>query len=329
MIRLGHILYSNCFPVHARFLDEPVPSGIELVPGVPAELNEQLGRGLIDVAPCSSIEYARHAGDYNILPGLAIASAGPVQSILLETTIPPEHLDGRAVLVPTVSATSIVLLRILFERRFRVKANLRWFDQSRWDALAEHPHPRPLPGGEGDQSSAAGAAGEYSLSPTVGERVRVRGSGVSATRAGPGMDPLDGGAAAAALWIGDVALRRVAPAGRQLLDLGAMWAEWTGLPFAYAVWQARAGVDTGALNRLHCLLLESRSWFESHVDALARRHASRFGIDAGRLAPYWRSLRYTLDDETERGLLHFYRLAAELGEATPVEALRWACANRG
>lgn len=294
MIRLGHIIYSNCFPVHARLVDGAVPPDVELVPGVPSELNEQLARGRIDVAPCSSIEYARHAEDYSVLPGLAIASAGAVQSILLESEMPPEQLGGREVLVPTVSATSTVLLRVLLERRFCVRANLRGFDQGVWDAFHGHRDPGHPPLGEADPSR---------------------------------QDPLDG-RAAAVLWIGDVALRRAVPAGRHVLDLGEAWTDWTGLPFAYAVWQARAGVDALALGRLQRLLLESRSWFESHAEMLAARHTGRFGIEADRLAPYWRSLRYTLDAETERGLLHFFRLAAELGEAAPVDALRWARADR-
>lgn len=305
MIRLGHIIYSNCFPVHARLVDGAVPPDVELVPGVPSELNEQLARGRIDVAPCSSIEYARHADHYSVLPGLAIASVGAVQSILLESETPPEQLGGREVLVPTVSATSIALLRVLLEKRFCVNAILRGFDQGRWDVLHRHPHPNPHPLGEG-----------------VPFREREPRREQEQSRE----DPLDG-PATAVLWIGDVALRRVVPTGRHVLDLGEAWTDWTGLPFAFAVWQARAGVSAVALGRLHRLLLESQSWFERHADTLAVRYASRFGIDADRLAPYWRSLRYTLDAETERGLLHFFRLAAELGEAAPVDALRWACAH--
>jgi chorismate dehydratase len=269
MIRLGHIVYSNCFPVHALLVDREPPDDIAMVPGVPAELNAQLAEGRIDVAPCSSIEYARHRDQYRILPGLAIASAGPVHSILLESTVAAEDLGGRAVAVPTASATSIVLLRILLETRMKVRPALRWFDQG-------------------------GAA-----------------------------DPIEEGAAAA-LWIGDVALRRARRPGRRFLDLGELWTHWTGLPFVYAVWQARAGVEPADLERVHQLLTESRAYFDANLEDLARRHAGRFGIEAHRLAPYWRSLRYGLDADTQRGLLHFYRLAAELGDAAPVEALEWA-----
>jgi chorismate dehydratase len=271
MIRLGHIVYSNCFPVHALLVDRPPPPDIVIVPGVPSELNEQLAHGEIDVAPCSSIEYARHLTEYAVLPGHAIASDGAVHSILLESMVPAEGLSGCEVLVPTASATSVVLLRILLERRFGVKAKLRWFDQSRPE------------------------------------------------------DPLASGAAAA-LWIGDVALRRCIPPDRRVLDLGNAWQEWTGLPFTFAVWQARQGVDARALARLQDVLLESRSYFAANTEELAHRHAAGFGVEATALVRYWRALRYSLDDEALRGLMHFFRLAAELGEAEPVSALRWTVA---
>ena len=56
MIRLGRISYVNMAPVFFR-LDVDV----EEVPGVPTELNARLLAGEIDLAPISSIEYARNA----------------------------------------------------------------------------------------------------------------------------------------------------------------------------------------------------------------------------------------------------------------------------
>lgn len=267
MIRLGHILYSNCYPVHARLLEEGPPADVSVVPGVPAELNAALAEGRIDVAPCSSIEFARHAGRYRILDGFAIASDGPVASILLESGRSPDELDGADVAVPTASATSVVLLRILLERRWGVRPVLRWYDQATAD------------------------------------------------------DPLPAGAAAA-LRIGDIALRREPPPGRRVIDLGAAWTEWTGLPFVFAVWQTTLGADRDEeLNRLRERLCDSREWFGRHLDSLAVRRAPTFGLSPARLANYWRSLRYTLDPRATDGLLQFFSLATELGEAPPTPAL--------
>src|SRR5688500_15274661 len=112
MIRLGHIEYSNCFPLHAELLEQGSPQ-VELVRGVPTELNRALEAGAIDVAPASSIEYARHADRYRVLPEFVIGSRGPVHSILLESTRPIEELIDTRVAIPTASATSVVLLKIL------------------------------------------------------------------------------------------------------------------------------------------------------------------------------------------------------------------------
>ncbi len=269
MLRLGHIEYSNCFPVHARLIDCGPPPWLELLPGVPARLNDALAAGEIDVAPSSSIEYARHADRYRILPDFVIGSDGPVQSIIVESDRPLDALADVEVAVPTASATSVVLLRILLETRFGVRPRYRWFDQAT--------EPDPM---------AAGAA--------------------------------------AALRIGDVALRREVAPGRRATDLGAAWNDWTGLPFAFAVWQASAGREADPeLQRLHALLLESRTYFHAHVSELARRHAAAFGLPPARLERYWQSLTYELDERMRRGLARFYECAAALGEAPARLSLRW------
>ena len=106
MIRLGRISYVNMAPVFHR-LDVDV----EEVPGVPTELNERLLAGEIDIAPISSIEYARNADRLRILPRLCVSSEGAVDSIQLVSRVPLEHVDSVA--VTPESATSVVLTRIL------------------------------------------------------------------------------------------------------------------------------------------------------------------------------------------------------------------------
>jgi chorismate dehydratase len=269
MLRLGHIEYSNCFPVHALLVDAGPPPWLRLLPGVPSRLNAALAAGEIDVAPSSSIEYARHSDRYRLFPEFVIGSDGPVQSILVESTCPLDGLDGLEVALPTASATSVVLLRILLETRLGIRPRYRWFDQ------AAEP------------------------------------------------DPVAGGAAAA-LRIGDVALRHPSPAGRHVADLGEVWADWTGLPFAFAVWQASAGPEADPeLHRLRELLLESRAWFYAHAGELARRHQRHFGLPAARLEAYWCSLCYSLDQRMRAGLLRYYEHAAHLGEVPGVPALHW------
>jgi chorismate dehydratase len=268
VIRLGHIDYSNCLPIHARLLAEPDAGDVEVCTGVPAELNAQLAAGTLDVAPCSSIEYARHRGEYRLLPGLAIGSEGVVGSIRLESSGPVAALAGATVCVPTASATSVVLLRILLEEFRGLAPRYRWYRQEEdGDPVAE--------------------------------------------------------GAAAVLRIGDVALRRVTPPDRRVLDLGADWTSHTGLPFVYALWQARREVPEADLVRLHRRLEGWRAWFAEHASGLARVHAPRYGLAPDVLLRYWQSLRYDLDERMQRGLLEFFRLAERVGEPA-VTTLEWA-----
>jgi chorismate dehydratase len=106
VIRLGRIGYVNMAPVFYR-LDAEVE---ELV-GVPTELNRCLLRGECDVAPISSIEYARNAERLRILPRLCVGSEGAVDSIQLVSRVPLEHV--RSVAVTPESATSVVLTKVL------------------------------------------------------------------------------------------------------------------------------------------------------------------------------------------------------------------------
>jgi chorismate dehydratase len=106
MIRLGRIGYVNMAPVFFR-----LDADVDEVVGVPTSLNEQLVAGELDVAPISSIEYARHAESLRLLPRLCVSSDGAVESIQLVSKTPFERI--RTVAVTPESATSVVLTRVL------------------------------------------------------------------------------------------------------------------------------------------------------------------------------------------------------------------------
>ena len=115
MLKLGHIIYSNCFPIHAGIVTNKIPFPFKIVEGIPTELNRLLAEGGVDVSPSSSIEYAVNAGRYLILPGFSITSRNRVMSIILQSRVPMSELDNRTVALTSASATSVVLLRILLE----------------------------------------------------------------------------------------------------------------------------------------------------------------------------------------------------------------------
>jgi chorismate dehydratase len=106
VIRLGRISYVNMAPVFYRLDAE-----VQEVAGVPTELNRRLFDGEIDLAPISSIEWARNAERLRLLPRLCVSSEGAVDSIQLVSRQPLERV--RSVAVTPESATSVVLTKVL------------------------------------------------------------------------------------------------------------------------------------------------------------------------------------------------------------------------
>jgi chorismate dehydratase len=84
---------------------------VDEVQGVPTDLNARLLSGELDVAPISSIEYARNADRLRLLPRLCVGSEGAVDSIQLVSRRPLEQV--RTVAITPESATSVVLTRVL------------------------------------------------------------------------------------------------------------------------------------------------------------------------------------------------------------------------
>ncbi len=141
-MKLGRIGYINCYPVYGAIDRGVVRVPAELVTGTPAELNDLLTAGELDVSVISAVEYARHAKDLVLLPDLAISCDGPVRSVALFSKRPVAELDGRTVLLTASSRTSVGLLELLCRDRWHVAPR---FAQARaeatdLDALAHLPH---------------------------------------------------------------------------------------------------------------------------------------------------------------------------------------------
>jgi chorismate dehydratase len=112
-LKLGHIDYLNCVPLF-HYLRESGFDGA-IVKGVPAELNQKLAQGEVDVSPSSSFEYGRNYRDYLLLPGHSISALREVKSVLLFSPVPIEQLRGRRIFLTGESATSVHLLKVLLQ----------------------------------------------------------------------------------------------------------------------------------------------------------------------------------------------------------------------
>lgn len=170
-MKIGRIGYINCAPVYGA-IDRAIvqlPPGGALVTGTPAELNDLLVAGELDLSVISAIEYARHAKELVLLPDLAISCDGPVRSVALFSRRPAARLGGRTVLLSASSRTSVALLELLCRDVWKINPK---FAEARAEAqdlegLAALPHEAVLV--IGDPALKLAAAGTYAHRYDLGE----------------------------------------------------------------------------------------------------------------------------------------------------------------
>jgi chorismate dehydratase len=116
----------------------------------------------------------------------------------------------------------------------------------------------------------------------------------------------------AVLLIGDRAMRP--PEGFiESWDLGAEWSRWSGLPFVFAMWTARADAE---LNGLEAALREARDAGVGRLEEIAAAEAAKVGLSYEDCLSYLRdNLHFYLGPRERRGLTLFAEHAARLGFA--------------
>ena len=166
MLKIGWIDYANCTPLLLQIEKPLIEAGIELVHGVPAELNSSLSKGEIDLCISSSIEFARHSDEYAILPGHCIGSDGPVMSVLLFSPRKVSELAGEKILVTSESATSVVLLKILLSRHWGLDNCILEPSSLCWKDTLSSGHAALL---IGDSALKAAIEGDFAFCYDLGE----------------------------------------------------------------------------------------------------------------------------------------------------------------
>jgi chorismate dehydratase len=135
----------------------------------------------------------------------------------------------------------------------------------------------------------------------------------------PKIQPLPIGAslrearADAILLIGDRGMARTQGVFEFVWDLGEQWGRWTGLPFVFALWIARPGVDLRGVDKA---LATARDRGLTRLEEIARREAPNVGISEEDCLSYLRDhLEFRLGQRQRQGLEHFYALAGRNGLA--------------
>ena len=118
-----------------------------------------------------------------------------------------------------------------------------------------------------------------------------------------------GSTADAILLIGDRAMHEQAEEFVEVMDLGQLWYEWTGLPFVFAMWVARDNVSIG---RLETALNEARDRGVEAIGQIAADQAPQLNLQAETAESYLRhNLNFCLTSAERSGLELFRQLAQQ------------------
>jgi predicted solute-binding protein len=282
LLRLGTVDYLNMRPL-VDGLETALAGRAELCPAPPSRLAEWLAAGRIDVGMVPVAAVLEHPDWTFVRPaacsafgggpasggGSMIGSRGPVLSLLLLGVGPPR--EWRRLRPDAHSLNTNALARIILERKYGV-TGLQLGEPIPMENWA--PPERPAPG------EAMTLIGSRAL------RWRDWGSAVETG--------LTSGA--------------VSSSERVVLDLGAEWTDWTGLPLVCAVWAARLGLDASALAELADRLEAHKLANRRCLPEIAARWE---GLAHDRLTPaqaldyLTRNIAYDLDDAAMAGLARF------------------------
>ena len=129
----------------------------------------------------------------------------------------------------------------------------------------------------------------------------------------PEFKPLENYAAAKkkdfALIIGDKAIDfQRAPHKHEIFDLGEAWFEMTNLPFVYAVWALRRGIENA---RLRQLLRETKHFGMETLEVIIRNHKA-YDLDFRKDYLGWH-VHFHLGSDEKRGIAKFCELLRKHG----------------
>jgi chorismate dehydratase len=269
MMRIGAVNYLNSKPLVCGL--ESLAPEVRLTYDLPSRLADSLASGRLDVALVPVVELFRTPG-YRIVSDACVACRGPVLSVKLYFRAAPN--DVRRVALDEGSRTSAALTQIVLAELCGVRPE--------WEAL---------PIGCGLSSSDADAVlliGDRAIaSEERGTRSEERGArneerGARNEEQGEFCD----------VW-----------------DLGERWCHWTGLPFVFAMWVGREGMDGSAIGEV---LGAARDEGVRRVEEIAEREARALDISRSLAIEYLRdTLHFTLGPEEWAGLRKFYGLCVE------------------
>ena len=222
------------------------------------------------------VDYFRLAGTFDRLGRFGIAVRGRAHSALLYARRPLRQLDGAVIAVTEETSTTLCLLRLLLEVRYRLTPAA--YERVR------APHTQAL------------GVGWTTRVPEHGSATAERGHS-------PEADAL--------LLIGDEALRFQQANTRYPfeIDVAFEWWLWQHLPFVFAVWAVRKDVDEPTRKQLERGITTSLGLNMKRLDVIAQESAKRLGLPETTVQTYLSSFIYRLSQPEEEAISRFRELA--------------------
>lgn len=113
----------------------------------------------------------------------------------------------------------------------------------------------------------------------------------------------------AVLLIGDRAMHAPKESFVEVMDLGQMWYDWTGLPFVFAMWVARQDAQTEGVEEA---LSQARDLGLSRITQIAAAESPKLGLTEEVALKYLtKNLHYHLTSAERSGLKLFCELAVQ------------------
>lgn len=276
-LRLGSVRYLNAVPLIWR-LDEIAAENqvtFHQETAIPSVLAKKLVDGEYDVALIPVAEALRHSELIQV-SDVCIASEGAVGSVKLLSRRPLGQI--RTIALDEASRSSAAMTMIYLHERIK---NFPQAVSLKWSEL--------LP-----EASAGIDFSDSAFLQVLENALASR--------------DID-----AILLIGDVALKiphQVSIFPYQV-DMGQAWTQWIGLPFVYASWFARPGVDT---ERLSLILNEARRASQVEMDLLILHEAMKNHLPIDLCYDYLNfKIRYRLSGRERRGVEVFGKMAQKYG----------------
>jgi chorismate dehydratase len=119
-MKLGYIDYLNCYPFYHYLFENGYLQGVRVIPGYPSTLNKMMAGTDLDMSPISAATYSDIGDRILLLPQFCLSSLGYVGSVILVSRYPIEMLHELSVGLTRASYTSVVLVKILFEKYYQI-----------------------------------------------------------------------------------------------------------------------------------------------------------------------------------------------------------------